>query len=93
MNVYRIRLRALAAGLLIAAVILGGLRAVQAQEGSPGASPPTTSQIAEMIQGQDSGLAAAEPAALDAGGQAAIIAAELLLVPEEFFVNLPLITR
>ena len=93
MNIYRISLRALAAGLVIAAVILIGLRVVSAQEMGPGAGPPTTSQIAEMTQGQVVEPAAVEPAALSAGDQAAIIAAELLLVPEEFFVNLPLITR
>lgn len=96
MSARRMTLRGLIAGLLISAAILGGIKVASGQgfgpgEGNPG---PTTTQIEELTRGLPAPTPAAlEPAALDAGGQAAIIAAELLLVPEEFFTNLPLVTR
>jgi hypothetical protein len=90
---FRISLRALALGVLIAALLLGGLSVARAQVGGASVTPPSTEQIAEMTQGLALEPAAVEPAVVTPGVQAAIIAAELLLVPEEFFVNLPLITR
>ncbi len=86
----RITLRALVVGLLISAVILGGLRVASAQS----IGPPSTSQIAEMTLDQPPAApATVQPAAVTLAQAAAILAAELLLVPEEFLVNLPLVTR
>ncbi len=96
MSARRMTLRGLIAGLLISAAILGGIKAVSGQGQGPGGNDPgpTTTQIEELTKGQElSAPAAVEPAALDAGGQAAIIAAQLLLIPEEFFVDLPLVVR